>query len=328
MTGWRSRGTSAVAPSLVLGVLWPCCLSAALAGQPVPDTAAPVVLPEAELPPVTVEAQEPRYVAPTRRDRIGRIWAPVLIDGEGPFRLVLDTGASTSAVTQRVVDQLGLPIDDASVRLRGVTGTAIVPSIKVSRLEVGELMVAGARLPIVADAFGGAEGVLGTEGLGDKRIEIEFRRDRITIMRSHGQPALPGYTTVPFRANRYHGMQVDVRVGPVPATAIIDTGAQMSVGNLALREALTRQRDSSDDVMEAIIGVTEDIQQGARVRVPTIVAGTLFVRNAYINFSDLYIFEHWRLDRKPSILIGMDVLGVLDTLIIDYKRRELQIRTR
>jgi hypothetical protein len=28
------------------------------------------------------------------------------------------------------------------------------------------------------------------------------------------------------------------------------------------------------------------------------------------------------------MLIGMDALGLLDTLIIDYRRRELQIRMR
>lgn len=284
--------------------------------------------PPAELPPVTVTAPEPRYVAPTRRDRIGRIWAPVLIDGHGPFRLVLDTGASTSAVTRRIVDAIGLPVDEASVKLRGVTGTAIVPSVRVDSLEVGDLLVAGARLPIVADAFGGAEGVLGTEGLGDKRITIEFRKDRITIMRSRGQRAPEGYTAVPFRANRRGGMQVDVRVGHVKTTALIDTGAQMTVGNLALREALERRRESGGDLQDAIIGVTEDIQYASRVRIPTIIAGSLLVSGAHINFADLFIFEHWKLDRRPSILIGMDVLGVLDTLIIDYRRRELQIRTR
>jgi len=275
-----------------------------------------------------VAAPEPRYVAPTLWDRIGRIWAPVLIDGEGPFRLVLDTGASTSAVTRRVVDRLGLPIDEDSIRLRGVTGTAIVPSVKVSSLEIGDLLVAGARLPIVADAFGGAEGVLGTEGLHDKRITIEFRKDRITIERSRGQQAPTGFSTVPFRADRRGGMRVDARVGRVRTTALIDTGAQMTVGNLALREALTRRRKSQGELQEAIIGVTEDIQYASRVKIPTIVAGSLLVTGAHINFSDLFIFEHWRLDRRPSILIGMDVLGVLDTLIIDYRRQELQIRTR
>jgi len=29
---------------------------------------------------------------------------------------------------------------------------------------------------------------------------------------------------------------------------------------------------------------------------------------------------------QPAILIGMDTLGLLDTLIIDYRRHELQIR--
>ena len=56
---------------------------------------------------VIVSSPEPRYVAPTTRDRIGRIWAPVLLNGQGPYRLVLDTGASRSAITQRVVDDIG-----------------------------------------------------------------------------------------------------------------------------------------------------------------------------------------------------------------------------
>jgi hypothetical protein len=29
---------------------------------------------------------------------------------------------------------------------------------------------------------------------------------------------------------------------------------------------------------------------------------------------------------EPAVLIGMDVLGLLDTLIIDYQRHELQLR--
>ena len=64
-----------------------------------------------ELTEIMVEAREPRYVSPTRRDQIGRIWAPVMINGRGPFRLVLDTGASHSAVTALVALALGIPTD-------------------------------------------------------------------------------------------------------------------------------------------------------------------------------------------------------------------------
>lgn len=83
---------------------------------------------------VAVTADEPRFVAPTRRDRIGRIWAPVLVNGEGPFRLVLDTGASHSALTPRLAQMLGISLDGASsVTLRRATGTETVPMVPVRR---------------------------------------------------------------------------------------------------------------------------------------------------------------------------------------------------
>ena len=277
---------------------------------------------------VTVRALEPRYVAPTTRDRIGRIWAPAMINGEGPYRMVLDTGASHSAVTRRIAEQLRTPIYVDSVKLRGVTGSSISSAIRAETLEVGDLLVEDTTMPIVADVFGGAAGVLGVEGLKDKRIVIEFNDDRISIQRSHREDPPPGFTVVPFRFGVMSGMRVKAMVGSVPVTALIDTGAQMTVGNLALREALARRRGQHDKFEDAIIGVTEDIQMATQVRVPTIVAGDLLVRNASILFSDLYIFDHWDLLSRPALLIGMDVLGSLDTLIIDYSRNELHVRTR
>ena len=50
--------------------------------------------------------------------------------------------ASRSAVTSRVAETLKLPIYVDSVRLRGVTGSAIASAIKPDTLEVGELLVA------------------------------------------------------------------------------------------------------------------------------------------------------------------------------------------
>jgi predicted aspartyl protease len=277
---------------------------------------------------VLVTAPEPRYVAPTTRDGIGRIWVPVLINGEGPFRLVLDTGASRSAVIERVVDRLDLPVEPDAVRLRGVTGTTIAPAVNIERMEFGELTVEKTRLPIVADAFGGADGVLGGEGLKNKRIAIEFLEDRISIMRSHGKPAAPGDAVVPFKYQPERGMRVQLRVGMVRATGLIDTGAQVTVGNLALRRALAKRGGRRDHYDSVVIGITEDIQQATRVRVPSITAGQLIVRDAEIRFSDLQIFDHWRLSSQPALLIGMDVLGTLDTLVIDYRLGELQLRTR
>lgn len=279
------------------------------------------------LPDVTVSAPEPRYVAPTTRDRIGRIWAPVHIDGQGPYRLVLDTGASHSALTSRVAAELKMPIEPDAVLLRGTTGSMVAGRVRARTLEVGELVVEDATMPVVADAFGGADGVLGAQGLRDKRIVIEFLRDRISIAHSRRQLPPTGFERLPFRFHPARGMRVELKVGSVRTIGVIDTGAQRTVGNLALRDALLRGRERRE-VQESIIGITQDVQQGTLLRVPPIAAGKLTIRSAGMTFTDLHIFELWGLTEQPAVLIGMDVLGVLDTLVIDYRRSELHLRTR
>lgn len=97
---------------------------------------------------VFVEAREPRYAAPTLRDRIGRVWVPVMINGKGPFRLVLDSGATTSAIVNSVAEHLGLPVTStASIRLQAATGAAIVPYVIAERMEVGDLLRGSSQLP-------------------------------------------------------------------------------------------------------------------------------------------------------------------------------------
>jgi hypothetical protein len=277
---------------------------------------------------VVVQALEPRYVAPTRRDRIGRIWAPVYLNNKGPFRLVLDTGSSHAAVNASVAAALGIKLTDQhTVMLRGVTGSRVVPTIMVESLIIGDMQLRPAKLPIVVDALGGADGVLGTDGMMDKRIFIDFRKDRITIFRSRNERAPPGFITIPVKI--VQGLLVaNVRVGTMRATAIIDTGGQGSLGNEAFRQRIGRRLKPTDILADQITGATLDVQRGDRVVTPPIMLGDVVIREARITTGDLHIFQHWQMIKDPVILIGMDVLGLFDTLIIDYKRRELQVLMR
>jgi predicted aspartyl protease len=276
---------------------------------------------------ILVEAREPRYVAPTRRDQIGRIWAPVFINGRGPFRLVLDTGASHSAITAMVALALGIPTDRSPpVTLRGVTGSATVPTIRVDTLSVGDVAVDSPVLPIVPDAMGGAEGILGSEGLTNKRIFIDFKHDRITIAYSRGEKAGFDFVRIPFHSLHGQLIVVDARVGNVRVKAIIDTGGQTTVANLALRDALGRRAGRGRP--DQIIGATMVAEDGEIIATPAIELGTIKMLDPGVTFADLYIFKQWKLTGEPAILIGMDALGVLDTLVIDYRQHELHMRTQ
>jgi ABC-type transporter lipoprotein component MlaA len=74
------------------------------------------------------------------------------------------------------------------------------------------------------------------------------------------------------------------------------------------------------------MGATLAVENGEVIDTPAIEMGPVQIRDYGVTFADVYIFRHWRYTNEPAIMIGMDALGMLDTLIIDYKRKELQIR--
>jgi hypothetical protein len=303
--------------------LWPQWAVGTAAPAP-PSTVTTTV---EELADIMVEAPEPRYVSPTRRDQIGRIWAPVMINGHGPFRLVLDTGASHSAVTSLVALALGIPTDQSPpVILRGVTGFATVPTIQVNTLSVGDLSVDSPILPIVPDALGGAQGILGGEGLVGKRVFIDFRHDKISITFSRNEKSTRDFVDVPFHSIRQTLVVVSAVIGDVRVKAIIDTGGQTTIANLALQHALSRHNPQGRGKPDKIIGATKDVQDGEVMAMPPIEFGAVQIRDSGVTFADVYIFKQWKLLNEPAILIGMDALGLLDTLVIDYRRHELQMR--
>lgn len=311
-----------VLTSTVLGLFFASASAVPTKQLPAAPETSPV-----DIPQIVIEAPEPRFVAPTSHDRIGRIWVPVLINGEGPFRMVLDTGASGSAVIARVSEQLGIGALSSPVRLLGVTGPAVVPVIGVDRLEFGDLSVGPSRLPIVADVFGGAEGVLGNNGFGDMRISIGFADDSIYISRSRKQRPAKGFTRIPLELKNGLLPTFSTNVGDVRTRVIINTGAEQTVGNLALREALMRRSKSEEETVN-IIGVTLEVAEGKSITAPPINFGGLRITGLNVTFSDLFIFDRWNLKTKPALLLGMDFLGSLDTLIIDYKMKELQVQPR
>ena len=301
------------------GLTW-VAFSAALGGDldgPVPS--------EPELP-----DEEHLYAAPTRPDRIGRIAAPVIINGQGPFRLILDTGASQSVITKRVVDKLGLVLTPESrLILHGVTGSLAVPAVRLDTLETGDLIQRDLKVAVLGSVMGGADGILGVQGFEGLRVTVDFSDDEITIVRSRGQRARMHEGTIPATLRFGRLLVVDGHVGRIRVKAVIDTGAEVTLGNLALRDALVKRgrfRNEPDDAF--VIGLNDATQSGRFLRSPRIQLGDANIDDLHIIFGDIHVFRLWELEEEPAILVGMDVLGALERLVIDYRREEIQFRNR
>jgi predicted aspartyl protease len=281
-------------------------------------------------PPAMASEPEPEFATPTRLDKVGRVVAPVLINGRGPFRFVLDTGANRSVISATTAAALGLvPHPDAQASVHGITGSATLPLVDVASLAVGDLLFENQRMPVLSSpVFAGVDGILGIDCLQEARIEIDFERDRVTIRRSGGRRAPDGYLVVP--ATLRHGglLLVEGRVGGVPVKAILDTGAERSIGNEALRSALVlTARRPSETVSSTVIGATPQVAQGVSFETPDVEIGGARLMNLVVTFGDLHVFGVWSLLEEPALLIGMDLLGTVPRFVVDYPRREFQLKT-
>ena len=270
---------------------------------------------------------EPLFAAPTRLDRIGRVMTQVMVNGKGPFRFVIDTGASRSTLSPHLAKALGLTVPTGRrVMLNGVTGAAEVPTVVVDSLEIGSLKFVQQHLPVIfTSIMGNADGILGVAGFQDQRIDVDFKRDRVSVAESNGRR--PHYSMVTARANRNDNglMIIDMRVGRrILTKAVIDTGAERTLGNPVLQEAINKGKKHTP-VSAIVHGATPDITDGDMQEIRQARIGDLTLSNMDVIFADFHVFRLWGLDKEPALLIGMDMLGVLERLVIDYRRNEVSM---
>jgi predicted aspartyl protease len=301
-----------------------------------PTGASPVAVPLDTVLPESVETASIAplggdsllFASPTTRDHIGRVVVPVMINGRGPFRFIVDTGANHSTISPGLARELGLtPAESPSILLDGVTGTAQVSFVTIDRLQVGDLTIESTALPVVwAPVMAGADGFLGAAGLTEKSLMVDFQRNRVTVSRGV-EPALRA-NSMKVHAVRVAGglMTLETHIGGIPVRAVIDTGAERTMGNLALRNALRARRTHGVmSIMTSVYGATKEVEDGEVQIVPPIVIDSLRITDVAMVFGEFHIFNVWGMKDRPAMIIGMDVLGTVASLSIDFKNQDVYV---
>ena len=173
---------------------------------------------------------------PYTLDEDGLIHVTAHVNGEGPFTLLVDTGATLTSLYRPVADRLDLPTVGAT-RIHGLVGREIhelmaVDSLSLSNRDLGPLRVAV--IPPRPDTT--SHGILGMDVLEGRRIYVSSdTRELVLLDPAAPAPALPnGWSRVELAGNPWgrdskglHFLQV--RVNGHLAPALLDTGSAVSV---------------------------------------------------------------------------------------------------
>lgn len=321
----------------VLPGIW--CLQCLLLASAARATSLPPTAPAPAASQAAAAAQVPQpaspqdllFACPTSLDHIGRVVAAVMIDGKGPFRFIIDTGANRSTISPHLAAVLRLqPSLQQAIRVTGITGTAEVATVPIEKLQAGDVVISHTRFPVIeAPIMAGADGILGAAGLQEERLLVDFRHNRVVITRSHGDSVPWGFTRV--SATRLNGglLSVPGEVGNVHVEAIIDTGSQHTLGNLALYRALyAHERGKGKYLATDVYGATRQVGAGRLQLAPVIDLGALRIAGVALVFGDFHIFEAWGKTDRPAMVLGMDVLGTVNAFAIDFRHEVIAIDSR
>ena len=135
------------------------------------------------------------------------------------------------------------------------------------------------------------------------------------------------YAPIPVSAAYRFGQLVilDAQVAEVRVSAFIDSGAQVTVGNRALRDAVVHTHPDFGVRLAPVplISATGQTAIGEFAPLPTLRLGGMQINQVLGIFADLHIFDLWKLADRPAILIGIDVLRHFHDVTLDFGRREV-----
>ncbi len=253
------------------------------------------------------------------QERYRRFTLPVLVEGTGPFAFLIDTGSEATAITHEIRDLAKLtPAGKAT--LVGMASRRQVELANVGRIDFGTNSYSNFSAPVLERANVGADGIIGLDALQDFRVLIDFRKETISVEDASVKEGRGGFEIVVRAKSRLGQLLItDALVEGVRATVIIDTGAQASLGNLALRERIRARR------AEAV--VTTDVNGvgiiGELAIVRTLSIEGLALTDVPLTFADAPAFEALSLNDEPVLSIGMQHLALFDRVAIDFDRKRI-----
>jgi hypothetical protein len=274
--------------------------------------------------PTTSDTYTPPTDLKSILDIYKRMTCPVEVQGAGPFPFVADTGANQSVISTELVAQLGLQVGDPQ-ELNGAAGVKMTPTV-AAKLQLGARPEHDVTLFVLsANAIGGP-GMIGLDQLDGARLTLDFHREVLSLDTG---PALPGAgDEFHMKAQRRDGQLtlVDADVAGIKVTAFLDSGAQDTIGNMALRELALTRYPTTTWSQTPILSVTGQTMAADFADLPGLRIGGLTLPSWPVAFADLHLFRLWNLVDQPAILIGVDVLSRFETVCLDFRHDEVRFR--
>jgi len=259
------------------------------------------------------------------RQTLNLIFAQIKIDGRGPYNFAIDTGATQTVISERLVGEIGLkPITSTVVYGIGGSGKVDTKIYGVKELTLGDVKIKNIPIgtfndPLVSQL---ADGILGTAALSDFIINVNYPANQLEISRKRS-PITPGTEALPawYFSNL---LLIPLNVNGKQGNFIVDTGAVTTVLSHSMAAQLgVNQNTPGAKIDLGIAGVGGF--EGVVLKVPNVTFKT--AKNTE-SFPQVVAIDL----KQISKMIGTEVAGVAGydffsgyKVILDYYGAEVRL---
>ena len=256
-----------------------------------------------------------------------RMTVEVNVNGRGPYHFVVDSGADTTAVGLKVARDLQLPLG-TPVILNGMTDRNIVDRVRVASLTLGPSTISNLEVPALKEEDLGGDGMIGIDALVRQRLMMDFD-NKVIKVEDAAKPVEHFTDEIVIVARLQHGQLIltHVKAGGFSLDAVIDTGSEITIGNLALRDRLMSRNLNKEWTIATtgVTGKTVDLQLG---QLRELRVGSIVLHNIPIAFADVPPFKVFGLSDTPALLLGTDILQNFRKVSLDFAARKVRFQLR
>lgn len=292
-----------------LALTSPVALTAQAGGTtPQPIAAAPAI-------DSTTQTQDVKF----KDDRSDRMTVPVRVSGAGPFQFLVDTGADRTSVSRELAGRLGLRSGEVA-SVHTIAGESMVATAVVPNLQLARRPVKVSDAPLLESVNIGADGIIGVDALRSQSVLFDFQTQTLSIVPSYRSDFREDPNVIVVQAARKNGRLVFTHAvaNGRPVTVVVDTGAQISIGNEALREQLIGRGLVDPSQKVDLQSVTGALITGDYMFVREVEIGGLTLKNLAIVFADAHTFKELKLSDRPALLLGMNAIRAFKKVSIDF----------
>jgi predicted aspartyl protease len=288
--------------------------------------AAPGAAQTVVMTPAGTITNDPSVVA-TGNDQSQRMTVPVMVNGQGPFQFVIDTGADRTVISTELSDRLNLPAA-GTARLHSMGGQSQVNIVSIDRVGYSNRIARDVKAAALPMRNLGADGLLGVDSLKGQRVVMDFVARTMSIeSSSEAETPVPSdgaIIVVTARTRLGQLVMVDADANGQKVWVVVDTGAQNSVGNSRLKQLLVKRNPETPIKLMEMVDVIGRRTPAEYTIVSKVRIGGVTMHEAAIAFADAHPFKLFGLSKKPSMLLGMESLRSFRRVSVDFASRKVK----